>query len=96
VSVNIYYFGGEIGYELPAGPLVLRPYLGAGLGTARGCINDICDTESRAYLAPAAALLYPLSDQVFAGGDARYLIPLDDDDSDFDHFALFATVGGYF
>lgn len=96
VSVNIYYFGGEVGYDLFAGPLIVRPYAGLGLGTARGCIEDTCDTESRAYLAPGAAALYPLSERVFAGGDARYVIPLDDDGSDFDHLALFATLGGYF
>jgi hypothetical protein len=47
-------------------------------------------------VAPGAALLFPLSSTIFAGGDARFVIPLDDDDSDFDHLALFATIGGYF
>lgn len=96
VSVNVYYFGAELGYDLSAGPLTLRPYAGFGNGTARGCIGDVCDTDSRAYIAPGAALLYPLTPAIFAGGDARFVIPLDDDGSDFDHLALFATVGGYF
>lgn len=96
VSVNVYYFGGELGYDLSAGPLVARPYVGLGIGTARGCIDSACDTESRAYVAPGAAVLYPVADRIFVGADARYVVPLDDDGSDFDHFALFATVGGYF
>jgi hypothetical protein len=65
------------------------------MGTARGCFGDICDTESRAYLAPGVAALFPVAERVFVGADARFVIPMDDDNSDFDHFALFATVGGY-
>lgn len=94
VSVNVWYFGGELGYDLAAGPLIVRPYGGVGMGTARGCLGGTCDTESRAYLAPGVTALYPLSDRLFAGVDARFVVPLDDD-SDFDHFGLFATVGGY-
>jgi hypothetical protein len=94
VSVNIWYFGGEVGYDVAAGPLLVRPYAGLGMGTARGCFGSACDTESRAYIAPGVAALFPLSDRLFAGGDARFVVPLDDD-SDFDHFGLFATVGGY-
>ena len=94
VSVNVWYFGGEVGYDLAAGPLRVRPYGGVGMGTARGCLGSSCDTESRAYIAPGIVGLYPLSDRLFAGVDARFVVPLDDD-SDFDHFGLFATVGGY-
>ena len=90
-SVNVYYFGGEVGYELPAGPVVLRPYAGLGLGTARGCLGDSCDTESRVYVAPGLVLLYPVG-PVQIGADVRYVQPLDDDGTNFDHFGLFATA----
>ena len=93
VSVNIYYFGGEAGYDFAAGPVILRPYGGFGLGTARGCINDTCDTESRAYIAPGLSVLASVSQSLFVGGDARFVVPLDDDGSDFDHFGLFAFAG---
>jgi hypothetical protein len=92
-SVNIYYFGGEAGYDFAAGPVVLRPYGGFGLGTARGCINDTCDTESRAYIAPGLSVLASVSESLFVGGDARFVVPLDDDGSNFDHFGLFAFAG---
>ncbi|HMR08623.1 MAG TPA: hypothetical protein PKA88_22735 [Polyangiaceae bacterium] len=92
-SVNIYYFGGEAGYDFAAGPVVLRPYGGFGLGTARGCLNDTCDTESRAYIAPGLAVLASVGGSLFVGGDARFVVPLDDDGSDFDHFGLFAFAG---
>ena len=95
VSVNIWYFGGEVGYDFPAGPVIVRPYGGLGMGTARGCVGDTCDTESRAYIAPGVALLVPVSERLFVGGDARFVVPLDDDENNFDHFGLFATVGGY-
>ncbi len=95
VSVNIWYFGGEAGYDFSAGPVVLRPYGGFGIGTARGCIGNVCDNDSRAYIAPGLALIAPLSDSVFVGGDARFVVPLDDD-SDFDHFGLFGFAGAHF
>jgi hypothetical protein len=93
VSVNIWYFGGEAGYDFFAGPVILRPYAGFGIGTARGCIGNVCDTDSRAYLAPGVALIAPLSDAFFVGGDARYVVPLDDNNSNFDHFGLFGFAG---
>ncbi|MCA9596757.1 MAG: hypothetical protein KC776_25755 [Myxococcales bacterium] len=92
VSVNIWYFGGEAGYDFAAGPVLLRPYGGFGVGTARGCVGSTCDTDSRMYVAPGVALIAPLSDSFFAGGDARFVVPLDDN-SDFDHFALFGFAG---
>ncbi len=92
-SVNIYYFGGEAGYDFAAGPVVLRPYGGFGLGTARGCLNDTCDTESRAYIAPGLTVLASVGGSLFVGGDARFVVPLDDDGSNFDHFGLFAFAG---
>lgn len=96
VSVNVYYFGGELGYDFAAGPVLIRPYAGFGSGTARACVEDTCDSESRAYIAPGGALLYPVHQTIFVGADARFVIPLDDDENDFDHLALFATLGGYF
>ena len=32
-KANVYYFGAEGGYDLPAGPVVVRPYLGVGYAT---------------------------------------------------------------
>lgn len=92
-SLNIYYFGAEAGYDFSAGPILLRPYGGFGLGTARGCVNGSCDTESRAYIAPGVSVLAFVSDAFFVGGDARFVVPLDDDGSNFDHFGLFAFAG---
>src|SRR5260221_9553909 len=41
IKVNIYYFGGEVGYDIAAGPAVVRPYLGLGPATAIGTIPAI-------------------------------------------------------
>ncbi|MEI9950099.1 MAG: hypothetical protein WDO74_14285 [Pseudomonadota bacterium] len=99
-STNLYYFGVEGGYDLAAGPVVIRPYLGLGPATAKvtfpgatsGGVTfpETTVSDTRFAFWPGATLLYPLG-PVFIGADARFLIV-----EDFNAFSAFATVGYQF
>jgi hypothetical protein len=100
VSVKVYYFGFEGGYDFVAGPVVIRPYLGLGAATAKASTPSISafgitapgvDTSTTKFAAwPGATLLYPMG-SAFIGADARFLVV-----SDFNAFSLFATGGVQF
>jgi len=97
VKSNIYYFGVEGGYDIAAGPVVVRPYLGLGAATAKASFPAVAGfteatsaSETRFGLWPGATLLYPIG-PAFVGADARFLIV-----EDFNAFSLFATGGVQF
>ena len=50
LKYNIYYFGAEGGYDLAAGPVVLRPYLGVGYATLAASIAGLSASSSGAML----------------------------------------------
>jgi len=97
VSTNIYYFGVEGGYDLAAGPVVIRPYLGLGPATGRATIPGISfggvstpavtASDTKFGVWPGATVLYPLG-SAFVGADARFLIV-----DNFNALSLFATGG---
>ena len=99
-KVNVFYYGFEGGYDIAAGPVVVRPYLGLGAATAKATIPggsfggqtfpETSSSETRFGLWPGASVLYPLG-SAFVGADARYLIV-----EDFNAFSLFATGGVQF
>ena len=102
VGANMYLLGVEGGYDIMAGPVVVRPFLGlgpvfihlnqaypTGLGTAVG--NS--DTFTKFGIWPGAAGLYPINDMFFVGGDMRVLIV---PDSDGTAFSIFLTGGAQF
>lgn len=90
-SANLYYFGAEGGYDIPAGPVVVRPYLGLGAATVSVKIEggpfDVSDSETRFAVWPGATLIYPIG-SAFVGADARFLIV-----EDSNALGLFATGG---
>ncbi len=104
VSANIYYFGAEGGYDIAAGPVVIRPYLGLGSVTIKApspgicfdpsdpsmCTPSLSASESKFGTWPGATLIYPIG-SAFIGGDARYLIV-----SESNAFSVFATGGMMF
>lgn len=100
VKANVYYLGFEGGYDIGAGPVVIRPYLGLGPAMAKASIPatnlggltipEQSSTETRFGLWPGASVLYPVG-SAFLGADARYLIV-----EDFNAFSLFATGGVQF
>ena len=83
---SAYYPGAELGYDVGAGPVLLRPY--AGLGAF------FRNTTSRDTAAP---MIYPgltvhyliAKTPLFVGGDARVLVPFEGSAA----FALAATTG---
>jgi outer membrane protein with beta-barrel domain len=100
VKANIYYFGVEGGYDIAAGPVVVRPYLGLGGATLKATspgfnlggisVPSASNSETRFALWPGATVLYPLG-SAFIGADARFLIV-----EDSNAFSLFATGGVQF
>lgn len=101
-TFNMYYFGVEGGYELEAGPVIVRPYLGLGdvIGhfavpqqciPGLGCVGGGSDSRGFFSLWPGATVLYPI-DNFFVGGDARFVI-VTGDGSDLNALSIFATGG---
>ena len=96
-SVKLYYFGVEGGYDIPAGPVVVRPYLGLGAATVKFSAPNInlggfgstslSSSDTKFALWPGATVLYPIG-PAFVGGDARFLIV-----DQFNAFSVFATGG---
>lgn len=95
------YLGPEAGYELELGPVVVRPYLGFGYGSAKAKaeVNGKAVVErSEGGLAiwPGAMVRYPI-DMFFVGADARYAILTGTDKiTNASGFGLSATVGAAF
>ena len=94
---NVYYYGVEGGYDVPAGPVVIRPYLGIGMATAKVTIPgfsaygisfpDQTASDSKVAFWPGATVLYPLGG-AFVGADLRYF-----NVSDFAGLSAFLTAG---
>jgi len=85
-NFNLWELGIEGGYDIPAGPVIIRP--GIGLGIAHISI-DIPDSvasvlmeedisETNPYLAFGASVLYDIDEQFFIGGDGRIQIVIGD------------------
>ena len=99
-KLNALYFGAEGGYELNAGPLTVRPYLGIGYANASVtrpgyCRGTVCPAptsanEGKGAFWPGATAIFPIGN-LFVGADARYVVVLDAEDSN--AFSLFATGG---
>ena len=102
VSGNILYFGVEGGYDIEAGPVLVRPYLGLGDVIASvstpvtsspflgGTIGG-STSEGHFGFWPGGTVLYPI-ENFFVGGDLRYLI-VTGSDAHFNAFGIFATGG---
>jgi hypothetical protein len=83
-SINIWELGIEGGYDIPAGPVVIRP--GLGLGIANASISadlppplesqDVSETNP--YIALGASVLYDINPEFFIGGDGRIQIVIGD------------------
>ena len=99
-SYNMFYFGVEGGYEIEAGTVMVRPYLGLGdvighvdsppICPAGFCANGSASSGAFGFW-PGAAVLYPI-ENFFVGGDARFVIATGDN-SELKAFSLFATGG---
>jgi hypothetical protein len=80
-SANIWELGIEGGYDIPAGPVIIRP--GIGLGIANFSVEaEVPDpfgtgtttvdaSETELYIALGGSVLYDIDEQFFVGGDMR-------------------------
>ncbi len=100
-SVKVLYVGAEGGYEISAGPLIVRPFVGLGYASASVSIPNpfgggtISNSTGKAALWPGAVALFPIG-SAFVGADLRYVIILDSDNGQGESlaaFSAFATGG---
>lgn len=95
-TVNSFFYpGAEVGYDIGIGPVMVRPYGGAGALFARNrtSINGTAATDTGGTLVvyPGVTAQYIFRNSpVFVGGDTRVLIPLEEQGAS---FQLFATAG---
>jgi len=79
-SANLWELGIEGGYDIPVGPVIIRP--GLGLGIANVSIDVEASplvaaagggsaSETNPYLALGGSVLYDIDEQFFVGGDMR-------------------------
>ena len=94
-SVRLFYPGVEAGYELPLGPVRVRPYAGMGAlfisaSTTMGA-REASDTRTSFALWPGCTVTYDVPESnVFVGGDTRLLIATAGGDPS---FGAFVTAG---
>jgi hypothetical protein len=94
-SSRLYYPAAEVGYDIGIGPVLVRPYGGAGFLFTRTSITtngvSASDTKSSLMIYPGATaqFIFPRS-PVFVGGDMRLLLPIENEGAS---FSLFATAG---
>jgi hypothetical protein len=85
---NVWYGGAEVGYDVAAGPFVIRPYAGSGIasvyvkvtvpdiGTIRG--GTVEASESRFAFWPGATLLFPFEQgSAYVGIDSKMIVVAD-------------------
>ena len=79
-SLNLWELGIEGGYDIPVGPVIIRP--GIGLGIANASIDVEASplvaaagggstSETNPYFALGGSVLYDIDDTFFVGGDMR-------------------------
>src|SRR5690349_11911109 len=101
-SVNIWELGLEGGYDIAAGPVIIRPGLGLGIasfnlsaelpgvfGTGNMTVDD---SEINPYFALGGSVLYDIDDTFFIGGDLRLKIVIGDN-GDGKALTIFANGG---
>jgi hypothetical protein len=98
-SFHFLYLGPEGGYDIAAGPVLIRPYLGLGPGIASGSSSNCLQGASCAEMSNSSTnftiwlggtVLYPIGNFV-VGGDLRALFV-----SDHNSIGVFATGGMIF
>ena len=76
-SWSLWEIGPEVGYDIFAGDVDIRPYIGLGLAIVSRDEEDLpfnpgsSESDGHPFLAPGVSLLYSVSDSFFLGIDAR-------------------------
>jgi hypothetical protein len=78
VTLNIWEFGIEGGYDVDAGGVIIRPGLGLGLAGISLDSSFGSASETEFFIAPGASLLFDVSENIFIGADARFKFVLSD------------------
>ncbi len=102
ITTNVMMIGAEVGYEIPAGPVMIRPNVGLGIGIVKssvpavnvagfGTVGGGSASASDFFIAPGATLLYPVTGSFSVGVDARFIII-----SDANAFAAYLTAQYHF
>jgi hypothetical protein len=95
-SAHLLYFGPEGGYDIAAGPVLVRPYLGLGPGIATGSSSiglnggstmETSNSSTNFAFWLGGTVLYPIG-QFIVGGDLRALFI-----SNANSIGVFATGG---
>jgi hypothetical protein len=83
-TINVMMIGAEGGYELAAGPVIVRPYAGLGIAVFKESVPSVTiagvtagggsASTSKLYFSPGATVLYPVTPNIGLGVDARYVI----------------------
>lgn len=89
-STSLWELGVEAGYDILAGSIDIKPFLGLGLA-----VVDIgSSSAARGYVAPGLDLLYNVSDSFFLGLDVRLQIIFSNSTApEIKGLPLFATAG---
>ncbi len=94
-SQNVWYVGGEVGYDFNVEKFTFRPFAGIG-GLAlreRVCVGNDCGnvpTATSLYVAPGVYGRYDLG-PVYVGAEVRYVIVTEK--SDLNSFGFFGNIG---
>jgi hypothetical protein len=77
-SMNAWELGLELGYDVDVGGAVIRPALGLGLENFAVDVDagpvSVSSSEMYFYLAPGVSALFDVSDDVFLGAEARFML----------------------
>jgi hypothetical protein len=75
-TLNIWELGLELGYDIDAGGVTIRPALGLGLASLNVDTPLGSGSESEFFIAPGASVLYDVTDSIFLGLDLRFQLIL--------------------
>ena len=80
ITVNAWELGLEVGYDVDLGGATLRPALGLGLENI-SVSSDLggSNSEMYLYLAPGAAVLFDVAENIWIGVDARFKVVFADE-----------------
>jgi hypothetical protein len=87
-SVNLWELGIEGGYDVAAGPVIIRPALGLGIAntsvTADSPLGggEVSNSSTDPYLSLGGSVLYDIDAQFFIGGEMRLLLVFGDADGE--------------
>jgi len=62
----------DVGYDLRANEIVIRPTVSTGVAILGSCLQDVCESDPYLFVAPAVSALGPLGNHAFFSFTLRY------------------------